>query len=101
MYDQITSDVQYLLLHTFPLENTLQIMSKHLTESREATFSFLTRVFLVLCSGWLCRVFGGGVGLLVFVVVTALNLICNGYQLVGLFTIANGENKSVFAMFII
>lgn len=44
---------------------------------------------------------GGGVGFLLFVVVTAPNLICNGYQLVGVFTIANGENKSVFATFII
>lgn len=42
-----------------------------------------------------------GVGFLLFVVVTAPNLICNGYQLVGVFTIANGENKSVFAVFII
>lgn len=44
---------------------------------------------------------GVGVGFLLFVVVTAPNLICNGYQLVGVFTIANGENKSVFAVFII
>lgn len=40
-------------------------------------------------------------GLLLFVVVTPLNLICNGYLPVGVFTIANGENKSVFAVFII
>lgn len=43
----------------------------------------------------------GGGGLLLFVVVTPLNLICNGYLLVGVLTIANGENKSVFAVFII
>lgn len=41
---------------------------------------------------------GGGV---VFVVVTVQNLICNGYQPGGVFTIANGENKCVFAVFII
>lgn len=41
-----------------------------------------------------------GVGVVLFVVVTAPNLICNGYQLVGVFTIANGENKLVFAVFI-
>lgn len=44
---------------------------------------------------------GRGGGLLVFVVVTPLNLICNGYLLVGALTMANGENKSVFAVFII
>lgn len=47
-------------------------------------------------AGW-----GGGGGGLLFVAVTPPNLICNGYLPVGVFTIANGENKSVFAVFII
>lgn len=44
---------------------------------------------------------GVGGGLSLFVVVTPLNLICNGDLLVEVLTIANGENKSAFAVFII
>lgn len=61
--------------------------------------------FYLTCSSVFFLIFvqGGGAdgGGLLFVVVTDLNPICNGYQVVWVFTIANGENKSVFDMFII
>ena len=70
-------------------------------KSIRATSSFLIRYsgvfFLLLLLRELVQGVDGG---LLFVVVTAPNLICNGYQLVWVFTIANGENKSLFAMFI-
>lgn len=77
-----------------------------MAESEQLPFSlfcyFFKKTFFypLLCSGTGCRRVVA-VRFLVFVVVTAPNLICNGYQLVRVFTIANGENKSVFAVFII
>lgn len=58
------------------------------------TATFLPLLWEVVPGG-----FGGGLSL--FVVVTPLNLICNGDLLVEVLTIANGENKSAFAVFII
>lgn len=96
------------LFHTLKLFSTWEHISHGVwtVKWKQCSYLFISHLlfsffFKLLCSGrWRGVVEGVGFFLL-FVVVTALNLICNGYQLVGVFTIANGENKSVCAVFII